>query len=69
MSGGKAKHTALTVPFEGQCTDALEALGGKVDRLAAGEDAFNNVRRQEGKLETAPDVARVYPVALCDLLD
>ncbi len=44
-SGGKPDDTALTVPFEGQ---SAEALRGKVDRLAAGENGFNNVGRQEG---------------------
>ena len=37
--------------------------------MAAGEDGFNDVGCQERELEGTAHVARVYPVALCDLLD
>ena len=59
-SGCKPEDTALAVPFEGQCADALKALGGKVDRLAASENGLNDVGRQEGDLESSAHVARVY---------
>jgi hypothetical protein len=59
----------LAIPFEGQCADAPEAPGRQLDRLAAGEDGFNDVRCQESELDIAPDVARVDPIAPGDDLD
>ena len=68
-SGGNAEAAALATPFEGQCADAPEALGGQLDRLAAGEGGFDDVRSQESELDIAPDVARVDPIAPGNLLD
>ena len=68
-SGGKAEAAALPLPFEGQCAHAPEAPRGKVDGLAASEYGFNDVGCQEGELKSSAHVARVYPLALCDLLD
>ncbi len=59
----------MTVPFEGQCTDAPEPPGRKFDRLEAGEDGHDDVGGQEGELESAPDVARIDSLALSDLQD
>ncbi len=49
----------MAIPFEGQCADAPEVAGRQLDRLAAGEDGFDDVRSQESELDIAPDVARV----------
>jgi hypothetical protein len=49
-SDGKAKKAVLPPPFEGQCADPPEARGRQFSRLMAGEDGFDDVGRQEGKL-------------------
>ncbi len=59
----------MAIPFEGQCADAPEAPGRQLDRLAAGEDGFDDVRSQESELNITPDVARVDPIAPGNLLD
>ena len=59
----------MAIPFEGQCADAPEAPGRQLDRLAAGEDGFDDVRSQESELDIAPDVARVDPIVPGNLLD
>ena len=53
----------MAIPFEGQRADAPEAPGRQLDRLAAGEDGFDDVGSQESELDIAPDVARVDPIA------
>ncbi len=59
----------MAIPFEGQCADAPEAPGRQLDRLAANEEGFDDVRSQESELDIAPDVARVDPIAPGNLLD
>ncbi len=50
MSGGKAKKAALPVPFEGQGADPPETPGRQFNRLASGEDGFDDVGCQESEL-------------------
>ncbi len=57
----------MALPFKGQWTDAHEPPACQLDRLAAGEDGLDDVRRQEGELKSATDVAGVGPVARGDL--
>ncbi len=59
----------MAIPFEGQSADVPKAPGRQFDRLAAGEDDFDDVRSQESELDVAPDVARVDPIAPGNLLD
>ncbi len=59
----------MAIPFEGQCADAPEVPGRQLDRLAAGEDSFDDVGSQESELDIAPDVARVGLIAPGNLLN
>ncbi len=55
------------MPFEGQFADAHEASGRELDRLTPGEDSLDDIRRQEGELDDATDLAGVDPIAVRNL--
>ena len=69
ISGRKAEPPSLVVPFEGYNPNALEALCGELDRLAAGENGVDDIRRKERELHYASNVARMNVVSLRDLVD
>ena len=69
MSRKSRESRALLVPEQRQFAGALQPLGGERDRLGAVEDALHQVRRQEGELQRARDIADIGAVAPGDGAD
>ena len=69
MSAREAESVTLNPPVQGQGAEPLESLRGQLDRLAASDDRFDNVGREEGKLQDATYVARVDALTLGDMLN
>ncbi len=53
VSAGEPEQTTLSVPVSRQCPQALQRLGGELDRLPAVENGFDDVGSEEGERQDA----------------